>query len=167
MDILRRGAMVKAGRLLLGGAGAATMAGRGHVAASLPVPEKGPPRRTGASERTADPFDFGPPKVDPDYEARSRAAAPLQAEMDRVEGYGVWRSSTTRYDTSPYNYQSALRSTSHHWRASVNLDREKARRKLMDTLRSEIDKVLQSPIMAINRVAQDAMAAFMAEINKP
>lgn len=166
MDAIRRGAMAKMVRGAVGGLGAAGLIGRGNLASQsgkiaydAPPPSDSYPSNNCATAAI--------PKPDPQWEARQKITQPLRNKIDELYGNGGYRASQSGYNDNPSHYQSALRSTSHHWRASVRMDELKRKQSAIETLQDQINAIMRSPMDKLQEIANEALAAFVIEMEKP
>lgn len=170
MDAIRRGAMMKMGRLLAGGAGAVAALGRGQVLAQAnmdaartypPQPDGYPSAFTGeAAVKRINPLS-------PLDRARHKVAEPLFDKMQELDGYRRFAPANYQHAADTNSYLSTLRSTSRHWKCCVAADRDKKQASMMESLEAEIQKILRGPIDSLEETFQQAIASFVEEFNKP
>lgn len=156
MDALRRGALMRMGKIVAGAAGAAALSGsRGEQISS--------PKSVNFARGSYSSGDVGcanVPDIDPSWEKRSAAARPLQAKIGEI-----YRS--RRWSIGDSAYLNEMKSPREWWKRSVMMDRERRRETAIETLQSQIDKLMQSPMDKLEQMANEALASFMAEWNKP
>lgn len=159
MDPLRRGALMKAGRMIAGVAGAAALSGsRGgqlDTATGMNNLNKYNSGMTAQSE------SFGKAiEPDPAWQKRGEVEGRLYKQIHAMEDSRRWKISDSAY-------LETLKSPSQHWKMSVMLDRERRRQTAIQTLRDQISKLYETPMEKLEQFANDALAGFMAEWNKP
>lgn len=159
MDAIRRGALMRIGKIAAGAVGLGAAVGRGQVAIASQV----------SVESYDKVFDATPPTSteSPIMSARHSAAAPLFQQIKELDGYRPNAPSQYMHGVETHPYLSALRSTSFHWRGGVIAEHEKRRRSALKVLRDQVNTILRSPLDSLEEAAQKAIAGFMEEVNKP
>lgn len=156
MDPLRRGAITKAGRMIAGGLGAAALSGsRGaqvDAAIGLGSLNKYSSQNSGYAGEV--------PVPDPGWEQRNAVRQKMYRQIEEGERSRRWK-------VSENAYLEGLKSPSQHWKMQVMLEREKRRQTAIETLREQIEKLYETPMEKLEQFANDALAGFMAEWNKP
>lgn len=165
MDAIRRGAMLKAGRMALGAIGAAGLAGRGNFSSNPVAPSQYPMTASGAIGEYAAQGKARDVAPDPAHMARRRQINQLEDQMYR-EVNPRWRL-TDNMHTDNSSYLPALKSTAPWWRAHVQQENMKKKARAMETFQLQIQKLMESPMDKLKDMADEALAAFMAELNKP
>lgn len=102
---------------------------------------------------------------DPNWCARNQAADRLYQQMNE-HANPRW-ALTDNMHTDNSSYLPALKSTAPWWRAHVMQERRKRQQRAIDTLQSQIKKLMESPMDKLQEMADEALGAFMAELNKP
>lgn len=168
MDEIRRGAMTKMGRYAVGAVGLAGTLGRGNVATA---------GQKGVFDSSNSPvvgdylakakYAEAPTPPSPLEMARYRAVEPLREKIGELEGWNNFRTSQYMGQEQQSTYLTALRSTAPHWRASVLMDKRKQQQSAIATLQEQINKMLRSPLDALEETAREAIQGFLAEMQKP
>lgn len=166
IDAARRGAIMRGARLAAGAvAGVATL-GRAREMGSLnaaaspavPYPTDMAAKVAGYGETV------GP---NPDWIARHEASQPLRMKLEELYGHTGWSISRAHHLVAESSYLPALKSTAHWWQCSVAMDRQKRKATAIQTLEDQISKLMQSPLDKVKEVANEALAEFMAAMQKP
>jgi len=152
MDALRRGALARMGKIL-GGAAATGFAVSGRGARSQASANTYP------KDVMAD-WAIAAPEPDPSWERRNAAAKPLH---DKIEQHYQER----RWALGDSVYLEGLKSPKEWWKRSVMMEREKRRQTAIESLQKQIEKLMETPMDKLEQFANDALAGFMAEWNKP
>lgn len=148
---------MKAGRMIAGVAGAAALSGsRGGQFDTA----TGMNNLNKYSVENAAGYAIDVPRPDPDWEKRNAVEQQLFSRMHEMEKARRWKVSDTAY-------LDGLKSPSQHWKIQMVLEREKRRQTAMDTLHEQIKKLRETPMNMLEQFANDALAGFMAEWNKP
>ncbi len=165
MDPIRRGALVRGGKMLAGaGATMATLGGQGR-GQNFAINEGMAKQQALASMDKyigkADARDYPTaPSVDPHWQARENATRPVYEKLQALEKSRRWKISENAY-------LEGLKSPSQHWKHSVMLDREHRRQSAVETLQEQLRKLSESPLEKLEQLANEALGAFMAELEKP
>lgn len=161
MNPLRRAALMRGAQVIAGGAAAIASLGKqqsGSLQAAAPYP----------SDKINNwGNDIAVPKSDPIHEARWNAAQPLRTKLDELYGYSGWSISRATHLVAESTYLPTLRSTAPWWQASVAMERQKRKANAIQTLQSQIDALMRSPLDKVQEMANEALTAFMVELNKP
>jgi hypothetical protein len=99
--------------------------------------------------------------------ARYRAAEPLREKLHNIRNGGAKHSVVQfLHDTSTHPHLDALRSTSDFWRASVRLDKAKARWSAAEQVERELQKLLSDPLDQLEESFRNAVGVLLAEMSK-
>ena len=160
MNNLRRAAIVRGAQMVAGALAGGALVGRGMDISPSTAPYT-TGRSIGAQETSPE-----VPCIDPVRQARWKAAQPLEDKINQLQGYSGFSLSRALGRETESSYLPALKSTAPWWRASVHLDQTKKRATAIQTLQDQINKIMQSPLDKLNELADEALGAFMAEIQK-
>lgn len=164
MDAIKRGAMLKMGRLALGGLGAAASLGKSgnaYAPSNIAPPSSYPSDYAKTQNAAGQPIGD-----DPVYSAKREATRPLREKIEELYGERGHQLRRYFYAADEDSYLPALRSTQRWWRASVAMDRARKRETAIQTLQAQIQSIMQSPLDGVQNLAKEALAAFMTEFNK-
>lgn len=179
MDAIRRGAMAKMGRALLGGGAALSQVAshqRGLSVGGLAGYDS-PPSTPYPSDVNYITGTYGTEKKADDgsrreqqrlMEARHRASGPLRDKIRDARGEGdkltLERCFGLHERTSDLP---ALKSTAKWWRDHIAMERAKKRLSVIRTLEDELSKLVNGPLEALEATARDAINAFLKEMASP
>jgi hypothetical protein len=171
MDALRRGALMKFGRIAAGVAGVGLTAGR----AAPTQAQSGLFADQGLAQDVARNYVGPINPIDPAWraekhlmDARYKAAEPLRQQMEAIQGYGKHATlSRARGYGEQQHDLAAMRSVAPWWKDHIAHERAKKMVSAIETIQEQINKLLQSPLDALEDGVQAAIKGFMEEIQKP